>query len=489
MSFGSVEFLLLFVPVGWLLYALGPRRLGWQNGLVIAWSYLFYLSWTPKLFAILLLSTVVNWGAGLGYGRLAGDPRARRLLFWAAIAFNAGMLLGFKYLGFFARSLGSLLGAAGVEVSMPALEFALPLGISFWTLQLLAYQIDVYLGRFEATRSLSVFAAFVAFFPQVVSGPIPRPHQLLPQLEAPRRVTPGLVASGVATFFVGFALKFLLADSLGAYLVGPGLAAPEAYSTLSAWASIVGYAIQIFGDFAGYSVMAIGVGRLFAIELPINFNVPFFSTDMMEFWRRWHITLNAWLFDYLYGPLMTSRGWLRGRYDLGFIVVFAVSGLWHGATWPFVLWGMLHGVGLAVHRRWDQHYRSLCRKDRKWVARRKTRAYRAGAWFVTQAFFVLTLVPFRAADLDELGRLLGALLGSAGTGFALAGGGLEALAVAAALGFLVVYHAAATARGKQWMDRFLAAPAPIRGVVYGAFAVALILLTPVGTGNFIYAQF
>ena len=498
MSFAGVIFLGLFLPLAVLTYWLAPRRTGVQNAILLAVSWLFYASWGPKLLAVIWLTTLVNF---LGTRALeskrppedaaADDPKKQRLrrIFWSVIAFDVGQLVLFKYLGFMADSVNDFAGAFGLQADLPVLSWILPLGISFWTLQQIAWIVDVYYGRPKFSPTALEFAVFSAFFPQVVSGPIPRGDELLPQLAQPRTLSPDLIAAGVGTFLLGYVLKFFVADILAQFLVNPVFADLNAYSAIGLLLGLVGYAFQVFGDFAGYSIMAIGAGRLFGLELPVNFTLPFFSRDMMEFWRRWHITLNRFLFDYLYWPLVARRGFWRQRLDLGFFVVFALSGLWHGATWNFVAWGAIHGVALATHRRYDQAYRGLCRKDRKWVARRRAPAYGALAWALTQAFFVFSLIPFRAPDFGATLDFFRGLARFDGLHHPLAGLPTGAVSVALAVFALAAYHGLWSERGTVWRQRFEALPAPLRGAAYGVIIVVLLLFMPVGSGTFIYAQF
>lgn len=488
MTLGSIEFLVLFLPFGWLIHQCVPREADFQNGVLVFLSAVFCMSWTPSMAWIIGLATVINFVAAIGMERLQTDARSRRLVFWAAQIYNVGQLLFLKYSGFFVASLLELTGG-DAETARSSLRFILPIGISFWTLQLVAYQIDVFRQRAAACTNLLTFAAFVSFFPQIPAGPIPRPQQLLPQFSKPRAVNPHWISKGATAFLMGYCLKFLVADGVAQVLVQPALSDAANLSSGSTWLGFVGYAIQIFGDFAGYSLIAIGCGRLFGIELPQNFTYPFFSTSMSDFWRRWHISLNSWLFDYLYGPLMTTRGFFRGRFDLGFVVVFGISGLWHGASWPFVIWGLLHGMALAVHRRWDEWIRGLCRKNRVWVDRRKSWAWKGCAWGLTQGFFVVSLVPFRATNLDELRLFVASLFACSGRGWAMVRSGSDWALFFAALGMFATYHLGGTNMGKRIWGAFVGLPAPIRGVVYGIGIVVLLILVPVGTGNFIYAQF
>ena len=487
MSLAEVEFIYFFAGV-FALYWVLPRRASLQNALLLLAGYVFYYSWNPQLLWVILVATAVDYGV---VRQLAAhdDLKRRRAALWVSIVYNLGQLCWFKYVGFFAASLNDLLSGLGVAPSLPVLHLALPIGLSYYTLQKLAYVIDVYYERAEPCDSPLRFATFVAFFPQLIAGPIVRGHQLLPQLAVARRLDPDMLRKAASAFLLGFILKAYVGDWMGQKLATPVFSAPETYSVLGHWMGLLGYAGQVFGDFGGYSFMAIGVGRAFGIELPLNFNYPFLSKNLMELWRRWHITLNTWLFDYHYGPLTTSRGWFRGRMDVGFIIVFFLSGLWHGATWGFIVWGVLHGIGLAVARRWDVYYRGLCRGDRVWVARRKTKRYAVAALIITQLFFIVTLVPFRAPTLAAGVDFFAGLFTSAGTALPATGGALDALNLLLCFGFLVGYHLLELAPLQRFRDAFFALPAPIRGVVYGLVVVALAMLMPMSSGAFVYAQF
>ncbi len=483
----GLEFLFFF-PVVFALYWLGPRRAAWQNGILLAAGYLFYATWNPTLVWVLALATAVDYAAGLALDRLRGEagPLRRKIVLAGSILFNVGLLGWFKYEGFFAESLNALLDLLGLGAPLPVLRLALPLGISYYTLQKIAYILDVYYERIPACRNALTFATFVAFFPQLICGPITRARTMVPQFSQARHLTPEALAGGAGAFLLGFFMKAYVADRLGAGYVDPVFADPNAYGTASHWVALFGYAVQLFCDFAGYSILAIGVGRFFGIELPVNFDRPYLSRSMLEFWRRWHISLNTWLFDYLFAPLTTGRSWFRGRMEAGFMVVFGVSGLWHGAQWTFVLWGLLHGIALAVNHRWDEFYKRLCRKDRAFVARRKGKAYTAVAWLLTQSFFVLTLLPFRASSLGNLADFARGLIGSSpGTEEV----HLASSHLALAGLFTVGYHLVAVGRLKALPQWFRSLPAPVRGVAYGLVIVFLFIFVPVGPSTFVYAQF
>ncbi len=489
MSIHQVE-LWFFLPALLALYWLGVGRRVWQNAALVLGGFAFYWAWNPSLVWVLALAIGVDYGLGRFMGAEGRPEGQRKAALALSLVYNLGQLGYFKYVGFFATSFNELMSAAGLNASAPVLKIALPLGISYFTFSKMAYVIEVYYRRTPVCTSLLDFAAWVSFFPQLAAGPIVRPSQLLPQLAEGRRPSAAVIGAGARAFLLGFALKAYVADWLGPNIVDPIMSAEADYSAAMHWLGVVGYALQIFGDFAGYSLMAIGLGRLFGLELPENFNFPFLSQSLMDFWRRWHITLNTWLFDYLYGPLTLSRGWWRGRLDLGFLVVFAISGLWHGAAWGFVVWGVMHGVALVVERRWGEFYKGLCRKDRAWVKRRQTRAYALLAWGLTQLWFVLTLIPFRIHDLGDMSDFARGLFVSSGT---TTPPGLESLRelqnFAVILAFLVAWHLSTTRLGQAAWRRFEAAPAPLRGVAYGLALVYLFIFVPLSAGTFVYANF
>ena len=258
-----------------------------------------------------------------------------------------------------------------------------------------------------------------------------------------------------------------------------------AFGVLSHWAALVGFALQVFADFAGYSLIAIGIGRLLGLELPINFNFPFSSLSLPEFWRRWHITLNAWLFDYIFVPLTVSTRWFRGRMIPAFVITFGLSGLWHGAAWTFVLWGLLQAAGLSAHFLWDAFYKRLCRQDRVWVKRRQRYGYRLLSWVLTQGFFVLTLIPFRATSMHAVWEYAGHMLGSPGTETVPLANPQLLPAIAVVLAYQLVPYGV----GSRLWQRFQALPPLARGLAYGLVLAFLLIMTPQGSGTFIYAQY
>jgi D-alanyl-lipoteichoic acid acyltransferase DltB (MBOAT superfamily) len=485
MSFVEVEFA-YFLPGVLLLYWVAYRSVTIQNAVLLGASYVFYASWHWQPLFLLIAGTLLDFLVARYLGRNASDvaPFRRRLALAASLAFSLGALAFFKYEDFFAAQANVLLRSLGLEATIPALQWMLPLGISFYTLQRIGYILDVYWQRQVPSPSLLQFATFCAFFPQITAGPISRGSELLPQLERSRSPDADQWGTGTVEFLLGYALKAWAATILGTVAVDPVFADPAAYTVLSHWIAVTGYALQVFADFAGYSLMAIGVARLFGIDLPMNFNFPFFSKSLPELWRRWHISLNRWLFDYIFTPLTTSTGWFRGRLDTALMLTFLASGLWHGANWTFIAWGAMHGIGMIAHRHWDEFYKSLCRRDRSYVKRRQTATYGIAATIATVGFFVLTMVPFRAPDMSTALLFARGMIASSGDKAVHVGGGLVLVVM-----FIVAYHLVQLCPFKSFRDGFFAAPAPVRGICYGASIAFLMIFTPVGSGTFIYQQF
>ena len=376
-------------------YALLQRR--GQNRLLLIASYVFYGLWDPRFLGLILLSTVVDYAVAL---RIHTTPEPRRRKRWLLLSLgtNLGILGLFKYLGFFAEGLTALAGVAGFELEPWALDVVLPVGISFYTFQTLSYTIDVYRGSLEPTRGFLDFALFVAFFPQLVAGPIERASRLLPQVLGERRVTWEGVGSGSWLVLWGTFKKAVIADNLAPLV--DAVYAPDAFATAGEiWVATLAFAVQIYCDFSGYTDVARGVARLLGFELMLNFNLPYLATSPADFWRRWHISLSTWLRDYLYVPLGGNRGG-RARTYRNLLLTMLLGGLWHGAAWTFVLWGAYHGVLLMVHR-----------AARPWLERLAPQGRAANAlwWGLRVAvMFQLTLfgwLLFRAESWAVLERL------------------------------------------------------------------------------------
>lgn len=341
MLFNSFAFA-LFLPLVFMAYWWVFRERRAQNVFVLLASWLFYAWWDWRFLALLLVSTFGDYFIGLAIDRASGPRRKRMLLL--SLVLNLGLLGFFKYFDFFIGSVADLLTAFGFEPHVPVLRVLLPVGISFYTFQTLSYTIDIYRGQLKATRDPVAFAAFVAFFPQLVAGPIERARDLLPQFERDRHFDMEKAKDGLRQMLWGFFKKIVVADTCGGVADLVFAMEPSATSGVTLFLGAVCFAFQIYGDFSGYSDIAIGCARLFGFSLSRNFAYPYFSRSIGEFWRRWHISLSSWLRDYVYLPLGGWRGrWGRIR---NVLITFGVSGLWHGANWTFISWGVLHGTYL-----------------------------------------------------------------------------------------------------------------------------------------------
>ena len=339
MLFNSTEFFLFFPVVVAVYFAL-PARLRWP--FLLAASYYFYMAWQPSYVVLIFISTLVCYAAGLFMGAKPNRPDRLPYLLFALVA-NLGLLFFFKYYNFFADTLRPV-----VPVALPASRFLLPLGISFFTFQSLSYVIEVYRGKWEAERHLGRFALYVAFFPQLVAGPIERPGNLLPQFREDHHFDYDRVTNGMKLMAWGLFKKMVIADRL-AMLVDHVYADPTQYDGLPLTLATVCFAFQIFCDFSGYSDIAIGAAGVLGFRLMDNFRRPYSATSVAEFWRRWHISLSTWFRDYVYIPLGGNRVALR-RWHVNILIVFLLSGLWHGANWTFALWGLVHALYLVAGR-------------------------------------------------------------------------------------------------------------------------------------------
>jgi alginate O-acetyltransferase complex protein AlgI len=474
LNFASKLFF-IFLPIVLLGYHLlrGRER---KYRFLLAASWLFYMSWSPWFLWVILFTTVVDYLAG----RLietATTPGRRRLWLLASIVSNLGFLAAFKYTNFVVGNGTALLRALGWPAPDLTFSVLLPLGISFHTFQGISYTLDVYRGKIKAVRSFPDFALFVAFFPQLVAGPIVRAVEFLPQMVTPPRVTPTQVVEGLHWFLVGMFKKVFLADRL-AQFVDPVFANPHGYDVFTHRWAVVAYAAQIYCDFSGYSDIAIGCAKWFGFELPQNFDFPYVAGSIADFWRRWHITLSAWLRDYLYIPLGGSRrGTVRTYVNL--LLTMTLCGLWHGASWTFIFWGFFNGVLLALHRVWDQ---SLT--GRPWAdGLRGHPAYRllsvAGTFLLAAAGFAM----IRAQSWETL-RVLE--LSMVGWGPA-AGAHWVPAWVPLLVGMVLLGHLLGGLRGRRC--GLLDLPPLLRAATYVAAVLLLLAFGPGATKAFIYFAF
>lgn len=341
MLFTSAEFL-VFLPVVFGLYWMLSRRLQWQNALIVAASYLFYGWWDWRFLVLIAFTSLCSYVFGLLISKSLSEDKNRKARWYNVlnIVINIAILALFKYHNFFVESLVSLFPRIGAEKLL--LNLILPVGISFYTFQALSYTIDVYRQKIEPTRDVVQFFAYVSFFPQLVAGPIERATQLLPQFGKQKQFDYALAVDGIRQMLWGFFKKIVVADNCAVFVDNIwGDYAGQHGSTLLVAAFL--FSIQIYCDFSGYSDIAIGCAKLFGIRLMRNFNIPYFSRDIAEFWRRWHISLTTWFRDYIYIPLGGSRV-SKAKVVRNTLIIFLVSGLWHGANWTFVAWGAYHAV-------------------------------------------------------------------------------------------------------------------------------------------------
>lgn len=336
MLFNSFEFL-IFLPAVFLLYWFVFKPLKWQNLFVVAASYLFYGWWDWRFLILIAITTFCSYASGLLIQKYAGRRTRRRIVCATNILLNLIILGIFKYLNFFGENFALLLDALGFKCDWVTLDILLPVGISFYTFQALSYTIDVYRGNIQPTRNIVAFFAFISFFPQLVAGPIERATNLLPQFLVPRKFDYAKAVDGMRQILWGLFKKMVVADNC-AVAVNMIFGQYQSFDGLTLFIGALLFTFQIYGDFSGYSDIAIGTARLFGINLMRNFNYPYFSRDIAEFWRRWHISLTTWFRDYLYFPLGGSR---RGKWKSirNTFIIFLVSGMWHGANWTFICWG------------------------------------------------------------------------------------------------------------------------------------------------------
>ncbi len=346
MLFNSIEFL-LFLPIVFLLYWFVFRGRRWQNLLVVVASYVFYGWWDWRFLFLIALTSLCSYGSGLLIERFEGKRKSQQLVSAANILVNIGILGVFKYYNFFVENLDALFAAMGFHLDWVTMSIILPVGISFYTFQALSYSIDVYQRKLPATHDIVEFFAYISFFPQLVAGPIERATNLLPQFQRERRFDYAKAVDGLRQMLWGFLKKLVIADNCAAVV---NYYWPQYHDLPGASLFLLGvlFTFQIYCDFSGYSDIAIGCARLFGFNLMRNFSYPYFSRSIPEFWRRWHISFTTWFRDYIYFPLGGSRcdKWkvIRNVY-----IVWGISGLWHGANWTFVCWGLFHGTLLAIY--------------------------------------------------------------------------------------------------------------------------------------------
>jgi D-alanyl-lipoteichoic acid acyltransferase DltB (MBOAT superfamily) len=461
MLFPTVEFALFFPVVLVLSWALMSRQRLWKPFIVVA-SYVFYGYASWKFCLLLAGVTLGNQAAAVAISRTASE-RGRGWLLGVAVAFDLGMLGVFKYYAFFVENWDRALGP--FSLPLPLLTIALPIGVSFFTFQAISYVVDVKRRLVEPASTIDV-AIYLSFFPHLVAGPIVRAREFLPQLQAPRDPTKVAVGSGIALIGLGLVKKLAIADTLARSVVDPVFAVPGAYSGPDLWLAAYAYTAQIYCDFSGYTDMAIGLALLMGYVFPQNFRSPYRSTGFSDFWRRWHMTLSRFLRDFLYIPLGGNR---KGKWKTyrNLMLTMVLGGLWHGAAWPFVLWGFFHGTCLCIEHAWRGRV-----KLPAWLR-----------WFVTFHLVVFGWILFRSTSLPAAGKYFSGLLEP---------GSATLFTIPVALMIVVVIGAQLLP--ERGVERFQVRIERVRPVLLGAglaIVIALVAATvsSQGVAPFIYFRF
>lgn len=465
MLFPTSKFLAFFVVAFAVYWLLGRHR--WRMLWLTAASAFFYMSWSPWFILLIVVSTSVDYFVALRLPQVESS-RARKWLVALSVSVNLGILAYFKYVAFILDTTRELTHWLGWDVPIPMAKAFLPLGISFYTFEAISYVVDVYRGRTPPVRNPLNYALYILFFPHLVAGPIVRPYEFLPQIDRPKRFDWARFQAGAQLFMLGLFKKSVIADNL-ALAVDPVFAEPGKFGSGALWLAVLGYAVQIYCDFSGYTDMALGLAHTLGFKLPNNFNAPYLATSPSDFWKRWHISLSRWLRDYLYIPLGGNRkGPTRTMVNL--FITMLLGGLWHGANWTFVAWGAYHGALLAIQRLLPK---ALERP-----------AFRPLGMFVTFLAVCAGWVLFRAQTFaDALTILRGMVIPTNGYDLAGDGGAL----VVVCLTVTLVGQAIGQWRGSK--QAVLRLPAPLAGAIMAAALTLALLLTPGDGKAFIYFQF
>ena len=467
MVFSSLSFLTLFLPLTILLYFAVPRR--FRNLLLFLASLIFYAWGEPVYIVLMLFSSVVDYSHGLLMEKFDGRPGVRRALLISSVAINLSLLGFFKYAGLVVSTLN-----AALSLSIPVPSVALPVGISFYTFQTMSYSIDVYRRNCPAQRDPIAFGCYVTMFPQLIAGPIVRYVDVMREINGRRETFEGFYL-GIRRFLVGLAKKLILANGVGMLWDSVSAQPAASLSALSAWLGVLAYAFQIYFDFSGYSDMAIGMGRMFGFQFPENCRYPYVSRSVSDFWRRWHITLSTWFREYLYIPLGGNRVRVpRNIFNLA--VVWMATGLWHGASWNFLLWGAYFGAVLIA--------------EKFLYGKALSRAPGFVGWAYTALVVLVGWVFFALDDLGRGAAYLGAMFGGGA-------GAVDAYALRALLNYgavLLLCAAASTPLASGALERLRARrprahSALTYALVIAGFALCLIYVVDAGYNPFLYFRF
>lgn len=476
MAFTSLQFALFFLAVlsaAWLLRRWRTAHKVW----LLTASYAFLGALDLRFVALLAASSAANWGLGEALAR-CGGPRARKAWLATGVAANVLFLGFFKYYDFFRHGTADAARLLGLTAHLPILEILLPVGISFYTFQAIAYLADLYRGTGVRADRLLDFLLFMGLFPKLVAGPICRSRDLLPQIQqgAPERVPD--VSEAVGLVVSGLFKKVLLATYLSTRLVEDAFVAPENFSSLELLVAAYAYSVQVYCDFSGYTDLSRGTALLLGYRLPENFLAPYAATDIGDFWRRWHVTFSSWLREYIYYPLGGSRGSLL-RTGFNLMVTFVVCGLWHGAHWTFILWGSIHGAALFVHKLIRDAQRALGRDPK----RPPPAWWSVLGWVATFHVVTFARIPFRAPDLDTAVAYASRVFA-----FTLDGPGFDAkVLVLCAVGLLLNF-VGRPVRG-VFVRLHERVPLAARPAVWAALGVVILAVQPGDVAPFIYFRF
>lgn len=466
-----VFFLGIFVPY-WLI----PRQ-QIRNALLLIASFSFYAVWDPRLACLIGCSTFLDYWLARGIDAHSSS-RIRKILLTTSIVGNLSVLCYFKYANFFLASLQSLLHGIGADTSVPVLSVILPIGISFYTFESINYAVDVYVRRIPAERNVVNFMLFITFFPHLIAGPIVRGRDFLPQTHQLKHWSWARMNLGVQFFLMGMFKKLVIANRMACF-VDPIFHDPAAYSSRHVWMAVFAYALQIYGDFSGYTDMAIGSAHLLGFKLAKNFNMPYLAGSIAEFWRRWHISLSTWLRDYLFIPLGGSRG-TRSRVCLNLLITMTLGGLWHGAKWTFVIWGICHGLLLIGHRLFRDFAQLRPRLERCLQSPLGS----AACVCLTFMTVLFTWILFRAPTLAEAGQIFHSLfvptVGREPTPVHFMG---------LLFTYLIVGYCHWAGTHKIFPRLTARMPAPVVGFSYALLLSVTLTLTPAEGVAFIYFQF
>lgn len=454
------------------------RRSQPRKVILLIGSYIFYMWANPAFIVLLVFITALNFVTAKQINE-SEPARKKKILIFNCVV-SLGLLAFFKYAGFLEQNMMAVMRLMGKEPSWTALKVALPVGISFYTFHTLSYTIDVYKGKMKATEDWLDFAIFSSFFPQLVAGPILRASQFIPDLEKPVK----LHFNQEILFLIlrGLLKKMIVADNLGR-LVDTVAADPGQYPSVVIWFMALAYSAQIYCDFSGYSDIAIGLTKMFGIELPLNFNRPYFARNPSDFWARWHISLSIWLRDYLYIPLGGNRNGEFNTYR-NLMLTMLLGGLWHGASWNFVLWGALHGILLVIHRLYSRATKKEGSPDERgvgfWLS-----------WAVMQYFVVITWITFRITDTEKMLTAVKKFVLFDGN-LSLSGVGIGNLSLVSTFLFLATFwffHWIGFFKKDRWEQIMARQPIPIGAVACFLIGMVLYFFWPLGAAPFIYFQF